>query len=201
MPVLDHAAAIPTATQKGFTLVELVIGMVVFAIALTFVTTLIFPLSSRSIDPIMQVRATELANTILNEIGSKSFDENSVGEAFCNDDKNGDGDLDDAGEQACTLAANFGPDSGEFRTSTTSNYDDVDDYHQLRQGAGEATSIIRNSLGEDLTVDGESVYAGFSFVVNVSYLNFASNAKVVTVVVSTPGGQDLVFSTIKSNIG
>jgi len=187
--------------QPGFTLIELVIGIVVFAIALTFVTTLIFPLSGRSVDPIMQVRATELANAILNEISSKSFDENTIGQQFCNDDKNGDGDLDDSGEQACTSAANFAAETGEFRTSTTSNYDDVDDYHNLRQGAGESTLIIRNSLGENLVVNGESLYAGFSFVVTVSYFDIQENAKVITIVVNTPGGQDLIFSTIKSNIG
>lgn len=196
-----RALSMKKLNQAGFTLIELVIGIVVFAIALTLVTTLIFPLSGRSIDPIMQVRATELANAILNEISSKSFDENTVGQQFCNNDKNADGDLDDSGEQACTAAANFGPETGEFRTSAMSNYDDVDDYHNLRQGAGESTGVIRNSLGENLVINGESLYAGFSFAINVSYFNSQENAKIITIVVNTPGGQDLVFSTIKSNIG
>ncbi|MFT6209390.1 MAG: MSHA pilin protein MshD, partial [Colwellia sp.] len=74
---------------RGFTLIELVVGIVVFSIALMLFTSLIVPQAVRSVDPIFQVRATELAQSLINEIVSKPFDENSNrtgGTARCNED-------------------------------------------------------------------------------------------------------------------
>lgn len=191
--------------QRGFTLIEMIVGIVIFGIALTLVTSLIFPQAGRSVDPIMQVRATELAGTLLREIGAKSFDENGTGTIRCNDDLNDDGDLEDAGESACTSAANLGFDSGESRQASKSNFDDVDDYHGLQQGAGYADPIV-NSLGEELILDGQSLYAGFSIRVSVVYdgnldgiADSDQTAKLVTVTINTPGGEALQFATYRSN--
>ena len=192
--------------SSGFTLIEMVVGIVIFGVALSLVTALIYPLSGRSVDPVMQVRATELAATLLREISAKKFDENSGGSVRCNDDLNSDGDYTDAGESACTAQINLGPDSGEFRNATTSNFDDVDDYHGLLQGAGQTDSVIRNSLGEVLVVDGQTLYAGFSLSVSVTYdgnldgiTDSDHTSKLVTVSVTTPGQEILQFSTYRSN--
>ncbi|GAB2681331.1 type IV pilus modification PilV family protein [Aliiglaciecola aliphaticivorans] len=200
MPVTNSKA------QAGFTLIEMIIGIVVFAIALTFITTLIFPQAGKSVDPIMQVRATELANTIISEITAMGYDENSQNSVRCNDDLNDDGDLDDAGEISCTPIGNFGPDSSEFRNNTNSNFDDVDDYHGLQQGAGFSDAIIRNSLGEILLVDGQNLYAGFSISVLVTYdgnmdgvTDSDQSSKLILVYVTTPGGETIEFSAYRSN--
>lgn len=195
-----------TNKQTGFTLIEMIVGIVIFGVVLAFVTTLIFPQAGRSVDPIMQVRATELANTFLREISSKRFDENGNGTIRCNDDLDNDGDLNDTGESECTSAGNFGFDSGEQRNATLSNFDDVDDYNGLSQGAGQAELVIRNSLGEDIVVNGVNLYAGFIVNVTVVYdgnmdgtADSDQSAKLIVVTVTTPGGQDLNFSTYRSN--
>ena len=61
--------------QNGFTLMEIVIGMTVFALVLSIITGILAPQSTRSIDPIYQVRATEIAQSMLNEMSGKLFDE------------------------------------------------------------------------------------------------------------------------------
>ncbi|MFA3791468.1 prepilin-type N-terminal cleavage/methylation domain-containing protein [Aliiglaciecola sp. SL4] len=200
MPVTNSKA------QTGFTLIELIIGIVVFAVALTFITSLISPQAGKSVDPIMQVRATELANTIIREISAMSYDENSGNSIRCNDDLNNDGDLDDVGESSCTPIESFGPDDSEYRNNTNSNFDDVDDYHGLQQGAGFADAVIRNSLGEILLVDGQNLYAGFSVSVSVTYdgdmdgvTDTDQSAKLILVNVTTSGGETIAFSAYRSN--
>lgn len=201
MPVIKSPSP-NTHDQRGFTLIEMIVGIVVFAVALTLVTTLIFPQAGRSVDPIMQVRATELAATLMREITAKSFDENGEGSIRCNDDLNDDGDFEDNGESACTNSTDLGPESGESRNATTSNFDDIDDYNGLSESAGQ----IRNSLGEVLQLSGQNLYEGFSYTVSVVYdgnLDGISDnnqgAKLITISVTTPGGEALEFATYRSN--
>lgn len=186
--------------QNGFTLVELIMGLVVLSIVLALVTTLIGPQARRSIDPIMQVRATELAQSILNEMSARSFDELSDrtnGVIRCNDDFNpANGSLNDPQENPCS--AILGAEAGESRE----DFDDIDDYIVNNQSGGD----ILNSLGEQIIVDGENIYAGFSIGIAVTYdgnydgvSDNLQNAKLITVVVTTPSGDTLPFSTYRSN--
>jgi MSHA pilin protein MshD len=182
-----------TKRLQGFTLLELVIGLVVFAIALSLFTSLLVPQARQSAEPILQVRSAELAQSLLNEISSKAFDEFSSrvgGSARCND-----------GVTACSTAGQLGPDNAETRTT----YNDVDDYHNL--------NIIENALGQDISVNGQSLYAGFSLTVRVVYdddMNgiddalttssaYVGNTKLIEVTVNTPKGDELVFSTFRRN--
>lgn len=199
--------------SRGFTLIETVIGIVVFAIAMTTVTAVIVPLGVRSVDPILQVRAAELAQSIFNEIASKSFDENSDrngGLIRCNEDlPAGLAAFPDSvvGERACTPAANLGPDILTGTTlETRADFDDVDDYH--------GTTLIETAIGS-LGPDIASLYQGFTLTITVVYDgNFdgvadtppvdtadtvVSRAKLITINVTTPSGQTLPFSTYRSN--
>ena len=188
-------ATVNKLAAKGFTLVELVIGIVVFSIVLAIVTTLIVPQAVRSVDPIYQVRATELAQSLLNEITAKSFDENSDrsgGTARCNDD----------GELACTLPANLSlSDSGESRD----NFDDVDDYIHFDFSTDGPSVLVAN----------QGLYSGFDVQVSVIYdgnrdgdydpgLDPSSElveqrAKLITLTVTTPSNETLVFAAYRSN--
>lgn len=180
---------------------ELVIGMVVFAIVLVMVSTLFTTQAQRSVDPILQVRATELAQSLINEITAKSFDENSDrsgGQVRCGEDLTGDGDADDAADGElgdCSAPAAF--DDGESRE----DYDDVDDYNGL--------SIIQNAEGENIEVDSRNLYQGFQLSVSVFYDSdydcdeseneSSANHKCIKVTVTTPTNESLVYSTYRSN--
>jgi MSHA pilin protein MshD len=181
--------------RNGFTLIELVIGIVAFSISLSIITGLLLPQAQRSVEPILQVRATELAQSLLNEISAKSFDQHSdrvSGLVRCNEDLNGDGDLvDDPGEVACTAEANFGNEEANNRAI----YNDVDDYHNINV----SDEDIVNSLGQALIVDGKNLYQGFSANINVTYTDVNQSGKLITVTVITPTGQSLSFATIRRN--
>ena len=149
---------------RGFTLIELVVGIVVFAIALTLFTSLIVPQAVRSVDPIFQVRAAELGQSLGQEEG----------------------------------------------TNNRPNFDDVDDYHGFTMpydSDGDGDSEFTNALGNEITLNGANLYAGFSVNVSVFYdANFdgindaiIGNAKLITVTVTTPNAEDIIFSSYRSN--
>jgi MSHA pilin protein MshD len=175
--------------QKGFTLIETIIGIVVLSIAFSILTTLIYPLSNQSAEQVHQIRAAELGQSMINEILGKAFDENSDmsgGYYRCGDDINNDGEIK-------PILQNEESDDREF-------YDDVDDYQGL--------VVIENSLGEST---GSDIYIGYQ--VNVTVVNDGDydgnpdgnsittnfTAKLITVTVTTPQGFDFVFSAYKAN--
>src|SRR5690554_2386339 len=61
--------------EQGFTLIEIIVGLSVIAIALVLITSIIVPAARQSVSPIYQVRAAELGASVMNEIMSKSFDQ------------------------------------------------------------------------------------------------------------------------------
>jgi prepilin-type N-terminal cleavage/methylation domain-containing protein len=63
--------------QSGFTLIEIIVGIVVLSISYALLTSLIYPLASQSAAQIHQIRAAELGQSMVNEILGKAFDENS----------------------------------------------------------------------------------------------------------------------------
>ncbi|WP_371193522.1 prepilin-type N-terminal cleavage/methylation domain-containing protein [Glaciecola sp. SC05] len=188
--------------HKGFTLIELVIGMLVFAVAMVSLANVFLPQVRKGIDPIWQVRAVTLAQSLTSEIRAKAFDENTgVGGASraCGT------------TLSCTVSAALGPDSGESRSS----FDDVDDYHGLLlQG-----SDIASSLSSATTFAGVDVYAGFSAQISVMYDSNADGIndddldqdnnldsgtlvgprKLVKIVIQTPAGENMAFSMFRDN--
>lgn len=172
--------------QQGFTLIEIIVGIVTLGISLVLLSVIIFPQAQRSAEPILQARAATLGQALLDEIMGKSFDENSNrsgGQLRC----------DEVGADACTLPDNLGPD-GETRD----NFNDVDDYHQLEVNFPQ----LEDALGETLAAR----YSGFEFAVDVCYSNSlgecetaVTSYKRVEVTITTPVGQDFQFSAIRGN--
>lgn len=183
----------------GFTLIELVIGIIVFSIALVLFTSLIVPQAIRSVDPIFQVRATELGQSLINEIASKSFDEES--------DRTGGSTLcSQTVAPLCTTSDDFGAEEG---FSNRENFNDVDDY----DGLSESDGGIKNTLNEDVTIGDANLYQGFTAAVFVVYDdnmngvddaldsggNYIGKTKLITVTITTPNNENILFSTFRSN--
>lgn len=167
---------------RGFSLVELIVTIVVTAIALTALGVGLLAANQASVDPVVSMRAAALGQAYLEEILSKRFDENNGlgGVTRCGE----------TGQPACS--ASFGADSGETRQS----FDDVDDYHGLDE------TPPQNALGET-----ESRYDGFRVQIAVAYaggdfsgwgLN-AADSKQITVTVTAPIGGQFVFSAHRGN--
>ncbi|AOW77497.1 hypothetical protein A3Q34_11895 [Colwellia sp. PAMC 20917] len=169
--------------HAGFTLVELIVGIVVLSISFSILTTLIYPLANQSAEQVHQIRAAELGQSMINEIIGRSFDENS----------DMSGGFIRCGESGVSCSV-IGADSGETRAG----YDDVDDYDAINFG-----DTLVNSLGEDISAQ----YVGFSMDVKViNDANYDGNstgdnstAKLITITVRTPQDFDFVFSVYKVN--
>jgi MSHA pilin protein MshD len=199
--------SVPVRAQLGFTLIELIVGIVIFSIAMVLVVSFLQPQVKKGIDPIWQVRAASLGQSLSNEILAKSFDQhsNQVGGMLrCNESV-----LEPA--VPCTSSDDLGPDAGEDRGS----FNDVDDYHGL-----DVTGVlILNSLGLTTNVDGVNIYAGFTAQVSVFYdqnldgINdadldqdgvlddpaYAANKKLVTITIITPGDERIRMTSLKGN--
>lgn len=166
----------------GFTLPEIVVGMVVASIAIALLSTLIFPLLLRSAAPLTQIRAAELAQALLDEMLAKPYDENSP-----------------LGGGACSPCSAVGLDAGEMDRS---DFDDVDDYH-VYCGSG----AVEDVFGADLSANGR--YQGFSMSICVTYdgdfdaatpSDSNTNGKRVDVVVTPPPpGNAIAVSVFRGN--
>lgn len=177
------------AQQQGFTLVELIMGIVVLAIALSLLSSLIFPRASQSLEPLQQMRGAELAQSLMNEINAHAFDEHSdhngglwrCGESIANQSI-----------PACTHPSNYGPDDGETRA----NYNDVDDFHTQGQFI-----IPSRSDGSSLA----KLYPNFTVQISISSddsltsLNGHHIAKRIDLNIALPSGQILPFSSYRWN--
>lgn len=193
---LNHVKINPLRVSNGFTLVELVIGIVVLSLSFTVIFSMIVPSATQSALQINQIRASELGKSMLSEIMSKSFDENSdrvSGVLRCGEDINVDGVINN--DDACSTS--MGTEGAGETEEDRSSFDDVDDYNGLTR--------IDNSLGDSLS----DLYSGFTLVVNVcndsQYDGDCTNggdnhtAKLITITVTTPTGNEVTFSSYRSN--
>jgi MSHA pilin protein MshD len=165
------------------------------------VTAAISGALSRNADVMLETRAVALAQSYLDEILARRFDENSAPRGIPPCRSN------------CTLLASFGPDSGETVVpGSRALYDDVDDYHGLNEGFGQVNPLL------DAEGNLRTGYDEFRVQVSVRYLELGSggseenlatepndltdaeDAKLITVTIShasnTTGWQ---FSVYKAN--
>lgn len=189
-----------TKAQTGFTLIEVIAGIVVLAVALVVLTSVLGPLYQRSSDPWHQVRAAELGQSFMNEIMARSFDEQSDragGEFRCDANP-----ANEPGAMPCSLPDLNGEwplDAGELGRDS---FDDVDDYHLY----GANGAVIANAIAQQLT---ES-YLNYEVSVTVGYdgnLNGILNeadpaerlAKLIKLNITTPSGEVIAFAAYKGN--
>lgn len=166
--------------EQGFTLIELIAGIVVIAIVTLVITTGLGQLFRQSVDPWKQVRATEVGQSLMNEVMARRFDENSnVGNQYvrCSE-----------GSGSCTTPAPCPSDGStpNAEEAQRSQFDDVDDYNGLRL------------TGAELSGSSPNRYNGFEALVCVTEKT-ANELKSITVTVTTPQDESIEFSAIKGN--
>ena len=175
------ASAHNMGRHQGFTLVELIVTMLLMSIAVLGISqALAFGLRHQS-DAIWQVKSVALAETYLEEILARGYDENTPS----------------GGVPACsptTAPCSLTFDDGESRPE----FDDVDDYDGLNESPPrDAEGLVRTG------------YDGYRVQVAVRYVNAGevaafgmddvSDAKVITVTVSSPSSTDMGFAVLKAN--
>ncbi|PKG85260.1 MSHA biogenesis protein MshD [Colwellia sp. 75C3] len=173
--------------QKGFTLIELIVGIVVLTISLSIVSTLIVPAEEKSADNVLQIKASELAQSLMNDITSRAFDNNSDmsgGHIRCGEPADGTND--------CTDEVDFGPDvvDGEANRNL---FDDVDDFNNYTDRKNSTDGNIDDGYNQFI-INVSVVYAGLDLGLLTNDL-----AKRITVTVTTPLGTAIEFSSHKVN--
>ncbi|MCR9260023.1 MAG: prepilin-type N-terminal cleavage/methylation domain-containing protein [Pseudomonadaceae bacterium] len=166
--------------SHGFTLVETIVAMLIISIAALAMASALGFAFSRSSDGLLEAKVVYIAQSYLEEIQARRYDEAtpSGGTPPC---------------QTLAPCSALGPDS-----ESRQNFDDVDDYDGLLD------SPPRDSLNQIM-----SEFTGFSVAVAVDYadaaqiaawnLDAATDAKVVSVTVTTPDGQTRPFVMIRGN--
>jgi len=181
--------------HRGFTLIETIVGIVVLAISFSVLTSLIYPISEQSAEQLHQVKAAELAQSMLNEIQNKAFDENSDmagGRIRCGE------------PSAPTCSTIMGPEDGnngrdDNDEDTRDLFDDVDDYHnavEIKDSQGHYLNLY-TGYTMSITVCNDSDYDGVCEV-GTSTAEI-STAKLITVTITTPTDFSMSFSTYRAN--
>lgn len=188
--------------ERGFTLIEMVIGMALFAVALAFIGSIFLPMFRHAPQPIYQVRAAELGQTVIDAILPLSFDENSdrtgvkVNNRFvyC-------GLIATSNESTEISSGNcstqLGAESGEVWTQ----FDDVDDFNLYCQNPLSAVTFA-DFYGLQTTR-----YENYSIQICVTeapeFLGATAGrtdvAKKITITVTTPSGETIPFVSYRSN--
>lgn len=182
--------------MAGFSLVEIVVTIVILGIALLGVSAIVRLGTEQSAEVMQQTRAIALAQSYLDEILGRRFDENSspTGLFPC---------FGASPPRPCSIT--LGPDAGEQDDPDLRAYfDDVDDYHDWQEGDGEgATRPIRDAEGNT-----RSGYDNFHIDIQVAYAGTdapfsqadQTHAKLIQVTVTLRDqGVGWVFSAYKGN--
>ncbi|TNC82389.1 MAG: MSHA biogenesis protein MshD [Oleiphilus sp.] len=162
--------------QRGVTLVELIISIVIIAIAMTAVLNAFSLSVSKSADPLWRNKSLKLAQLYLDEILAKNYDHATPL-----------GGTPPVSSPAC---GSLGSETGETRAT----YNDVDDYNGISDnppvsliGALDAT-YAPYTVAVTVTCDGSRVGASGN-----------NHAKKIMVTISPPAQAPVVFSAYKGN--
>lgn len=158
---------------NGFTLLELVIGIVVFTISLTVVLSLIVPQAEQTAEPFRQVKAAKLGQSLMNDILSRSYDENS--------DRS-------PPFETCNAKGNCSTTLGPGEANED-DYDDVDDYN----------GYTVNDVGGNYSSFGFTVTVDYDSDLNDSTPTDGLMFKRIDIAVTAPDGQVYNFSAYRGS--
>ena len=177
---MTEAVPISLPRQRGLSLIELLVFIVVVGIAVTGVVS-VYSLNARtSADPLMRKQAVAIAESLLEEVLANHF-------TYCDpDDANAETAINAAG--CATTAEAIGPEAGETRYDNLAPFDNVNDYH------GFSMTGIRDIT--DTAVDGLNAYTAAIQVQSAGSFNGipADETLLVTVTVTAPGNPGVILS-------
>jgi MSHA pilin protein MshD len=155
--------------QRGLTLIELIVFIVIVGVALAGILTVFNVTTRSSTDPMIRKQMLAIAEAVLEEVQLQPF-------TLCDpDDPNAATATNPGG---CTTPEAIGPEAGETRGSATTPFDNVNDYNGL---AGITTSIT-----------GSAMPSGYSAAVSVAQdaLNGIAAAESLRITVTVTHGTD-----------
>ncbi len=179
--------------QRGISLVELVMFIVIVSIALAGILLVMNTVNRSSADPLIHKQALAIAGSLLEEIELMPF-------TFCDPDDPAAGLATTVDTTACTAPAGgeaIGPEAGETRYSAATPFDNVNDYHGFSMAAGAIMDITNNPIGPA---------AGYSAAVSISLAGLTlapalpadADALRITVTVTGPNNVPVVVEGIRT---
>jgi len=153
----------------GFTLIELMVFIIVVSIGLGALTAVYNYSMTNSIDPVVRVRLLELAQSQLDEVLARKYDENTS-----------TGGIPACGAGLAPACAGIGLEGENISDADT--LDDVDDFHGY-------TDTPYGTYSRSVAVISAGSELGLA----------AAQAKRITVTVTAPGGENVRLSAYRTN--
>ena len=188
--------------QQGFSLLELVFGIVLLGIVMTGALVTLINLSPNTVNTVMDVRAAQFAQRLLNEIASQKYDHANEN-LTCG-----------AASLPCTPQEDYGPELTEGET-TLASFNDVDDYHTPAICAADLADCVDKEWVPAcwFTTDGcsssNNAYQQFLVNIKVSPTEFiekdgesstgTDSAKKIVLTIKQPSGIDWQFAVLRGN--
>jgi MSHA pilin protein MshD len=168
---MERRGFVAAVFQRGATLVEVVLFIVIIATALSTVLGALSLTVGRSADPLVARQALAVAESLLQEVMAQPYTVNDL----------------DGGPDA------IGPETGETRFSTTTPFDHVDDYHGYTMNGVAKT--------DGTAVPGLSGYSASVTVQAQALGNIPSGeGLLVTVTVTGPGGYSVALNGFRARV-
>ncbi|GIC76090.1 prepilin-type N-terminal cleavage/methylation domain-containing protein [Moritella sp. F3] len=174
--------------QRGFTLIEIVVGIVVLVVALTIVTSTFLPQANKMTTPMYQIKATALGKSIMNQILIRYYDDANArtnGAIRCGKDIGG----------VTVACSSLGLDAGET-SGNPGGFNDVDDYH-----------VYCNTNPVDNLAAFTNEYPGYGL--NICVTNAAAQfgetstldhvAKRIRMTIFMPNNEEITLTSFKGN--
>ena len=195
---------------RGFTLIEIIIGIVVLSIALTGGLSLLISQVDAYRDPLIKEKSVQIAKRVVHEIQIRAYDEKSDigGGIFRCSETVGGISLGD-----CSAEAEYGTeDPGELMLDTLDDVDDFDTAKLCPKLSGSYSCsenylpvvyFFSDAADEAAQKKYNDYYAGFLVkieVVPAKISGDAYSAKKITVTVRQSDGLEIEYSFIKANI-
>jgi len=166
--------------HAGFTLIEIVVGIVVLAVSLTIVTSIFLPQANKMTTPMYQIKATALGKSLMNQMLIRYYDDVNA---------RSNGFIRCGAIVACS--STLGLDAGESKASPN-GFNDVDDYHAYCNDDPKTTlQLFTNEYpgyGARVCVTESTKFAGDS-----------DAAKRLVLTVFMPNNEGITFTAFKGN--
>ena len=194
---------------RGFTLIEIIIGIVVLSIALTGGLSLLISQVDAYRDPLIKEKSVQIAKRVVHEIQIRAYDEKSdIGGGIfrCSETVGG------ISLGVCSAEAEYGTDPGELMLDTLDDVDDFDTAKLCPKLSGSYSCsenylpvvyFFSDAADEATQKKYNDYYAGFLVkieVVPAKISGHADSAKKITVTVRQSDGLEIEYSLIKANI-
>ena len=201
---------------RGFTLIEIIIGIVVLSIALTGGLSLLISQVDAYRDPLIKEKSVQIAKRVVHEIQIRAYDEKSdIGGGIfrCSETVGGISlGVCSAEAEYGSAEAEYGTDPGELMLDTLDDVDDFDTAKLCPKLSGSYSCsenylpvvyFFSDAADEATQKKYNDYYAGFLVKIEVVPAKISGDtdsAKKITVTVRQSDGLEIEYSLIKANI-